>query len=317
MKQYLIQINQDFNKVFQDFLVACDVSQDSKKTYERNLKQFFSWCLENGSGAQANKNLILEFKQYLIAKDLSPYSISNYLGSLKLFFQWTEEIGLYPNITKSIKIKLPKVSAMSRRQALDLTQAKELLNEIDPSHLDGLRDFAIINLMLHNGLRSIEVIRSNMEDLQKLEGQDILWVQGKGHRQKDDYVVLLAECLKPIKNYIEMSQKEGVTLPEKSAKQPLFCSHSNRNKGGRLTTRSVRRIVKKHLRNIDLDDPRISCHSLRHTAVTLALKGGADIRHAQQMARHKSVKTTERYAHDLDKLEAPAEKVVEELLKPA
>ena len=305
----------DNDPIVHQFLNSCDVTQGSKETYQRNLKQFFLWIKNtlakskqnNAVDNPLNKTTVIQFKRYLQDKNLSPYSVANYMGTIKLFFAWTEENELFPNIAKSLKSKLPKVSAQSRRQALDLDQAKLLLAQIDRSSFEGMRDFAMINLMLHNGLRSIEVVRANIEDIQALEGTPILWVHGKGRQQKDDYVVLQEQCLHPILEYISK-----VLGGKKSG--PIFCSFSNRNYGGRLTTRSVRRTVKKFLREIDLDDPRLSCHSLRHTSVTLALKGGAEIRQTQQLARHQSVVTTERYAHDLNKLEAPAEKIIASIL---
>ena len=87
-----------------------------------------------------------------------------------------------------------------------------------------------------------------------------------------------------------------------------------RNRGGRMTTRSISRIAKQAMREQGIDSPRLTAHSMRHTAVTLALLGGATVQETQAMARHASVTTTMRYAHNLDRAEAKAEHSVDAVL---
>ena len=89
---------------------------------------------------------------------------------------------------------------------------------------------------------------------------------------------------------------------ETDEKAPLFSSTSNNNRGARLTTRSVSGIVKTRLRQAGYDSPRLTAHSLRHTAVTLSLLAGKDIAEVQQFARHANIATTMIYNHAIDKL---------------
>ena len=92
-----------------------------------------------------------------------------------------------------------------------------------------------------------------------------------------------------------------------SPTDPLFASTSNRNKGGRLTARSVSGIAKQALRNIGLDSDRYTAHSLRHTSVTYALMAGASLEETQKMARHADISTTMVYAHHVDRVRSNAE----------
>jgi len=90
----------------------------------------------------------------------------------------------------------------------------------------------------------------------------------------------------------------------------LFPSLSDMNLGQRLTTRSVSRIVKSYLRKIGLNSNRLTAHSLRHTAITLCLQGGATIQEAQALGRHANINTTLIYAHNIDRLtQAPERKI--------
>jgi len=92
---------------------------------------------------------------------------------------------------------------------------------------------------------------------------------------------------------------------------PLFASTSNRNSGGRLTTRTIRGLVKKQLRGIGLDDSRKSAHSLRHTFATLALSNGAPVTQVQEAMRHKDISTTMVYVHLMNRLKNAAERYVD------
>ena len=95
---------------------------------------------------------------------------------------------------------------------------------------------------------------------------------------------------------------------------PLFISHSDRNYGERLTTRSISRIVKDRLQASGLDDRRLTAHSLRHTAVTFSLIGGASIQEAQTLARHSDINTTLIYAHNLERIAKAPELKIDALI---
>ena len=95
----------------------------------------------------------------------------------------------------------------------------------------------------------------------------MLWVQGKGRDSKDDFVILIDETLRPLREYLSTRGNCVDT-------DPLFASISDRNNGEGLTTKSIRRIVKSILRGVNLNDKRLSAHSLRHTAISLSIKGG-------------------------------------------
>ena len=293
-------------QVIDAFLSEQDILEGSKDTYKRNLKQFFQW-LHAAKISQPVAADIIAYKKDLLDKNLSPLSISNYITAVKQFFNWAYASGLYANISMQIKPTSGSRKGHFCKDALSGEQALVMLNSIDRSTMSGKRDYALVNLMLRCGLQSIEVVRANIGDLQQKEHRQVLWIQGKGRLAKDEFIVLNDDSLTPLKEYIN---ERGPLRNQ----DPLFVSLSNRNDQKRLTTRSIRRVVKIIFRGMSLDSPRFSCHSLRHTAVTFALKGGAEIREVQRMARHASVLTTERYAHDLDTLDSPAEDAVAEFL---
>lgn len=288
----------------EDFLADQDISVSSRATYSRSLKQFSSWLYETGRSGKLDllREDILAYRDYLAAQKMSSYTISLYLTSVRKLYQWLESKRIYPDVTRGIKgAKKPRGF---RKDSLTPEQLRQALITLMGETLEDLRDYAIFNLMARTGLRDIEVSRAESRDIRQESGQAVLWIQGKGRDSKDDFVLLTKEALEPIRQYLKA---RGSVQEE----EPLFCSHSDRNNGQALTTRSISRIVKQALRQIGLDDKRLTAHSLRHTAITLSIKGGASLQQAQAMARHTDPKTTLIYFHNLDRIQAGAEKCID------
>ena len=285
----------------EDFLRSLDVAEKSRATYTRSLKQFISWLAETGRNTiELQREDILAYKEYLQSSK-SAYTVTLYLTSVSNLYQWLESQRMYPDITRGIKgAKKPKGF---RKDTLSQNQLREVLDSMELKSLEELRDYAIFNLMARTGLRDIEVSRALTGDIRMETGQPVLWIQGKGRDSKDDFVILTPEALKPIKAYLKARGRV-------KKDEPLFCSHSDRNRGEALTTRSVSRIIKQALRGVGLDDSRLTAHSLRHTAISLSIQGGASLQQAQAMARHSDSKTTLVYFHNLERISLGAEKCI-------
>jgi integrase/recombinase XerC/integrase/recombinase XerD len=283
----------------EDFLASLDVAESSKATYTRSLRQFIDWLDDTDrKSLQLAREDILAYKNYL--KDrLSVYTVNQYLTAVRKLYQWLESKKIYPDITRGIS-GIQKPDGF-RKDTLTPEQLREALDAMDTDRLTGMRDYALFNLMARTGLRDIEVSRALVEDIRQEAGEAVLYIQGKGRLVKDKFVVLMPETEKPIRDYLQARGKVDKT-------EPLFISHSDRNRGDGLTTRSISRIIKKAFRRIGLDDERITAHSLRHTAITLSIKGGASLHQAQAMARHKSPETTMVYFHNLKRIEEAAER---------
>ena len=286
-----------------EFLNSLDVKETSRETYTKALKQFFIY-LQGRNIREVTREDIIGYKQFLREQGKSPFTITTYLVAIRRFFDWAESKGFYRNVARGIKGA--RRSRGFKKDVLTVHQIKELLESIDTSTLKGKRDFALINLLVRTGLRTIEVVRANVEDIKQVGGEAVLYVQGKGREDKDDFVVLTPGALKPLREYLtERRAKTG---------EPLFTSLSNKNSNERLTTRSIRRIIKERLRAIGIDDDRLTAHSLRHTAITLSLIGGASLQETQRMARHSNINTTLIYAHNIDRIKNAPERRIDQVL---
>ena len=273
------------------YIAFVDVAKKSAETYAKAIKQLIIY-LRLRSIEEPQREDIISFREELKATNHKASTIQTYIVSIRLFFKWTAQEGIYPNIADNIKC--PKVSREHKKDYLTANQIKEILKGIDKETLQGKRDYALISLLVTCGLRTIEVVRANKEDLQALGENTVLYIQGKGREDKAEYVKVPQPTEKAIREYLKARGKI-------EDNEPLFASLSNNSKGERMTTRAIRGIVKESFLKAGYDSNRLTTHSLRHTAVTLSLLSGKDITEVQEFARHKNIATTMIYNHALDK----------------
>jgi integrase/recombinase XerD len=297
-----------FCQLIEQFIAHQDVTPKSKVAYRNALKQFFTW-FDQCKISNPTRETILAYKEYMDAKGLRPFTRSAYLVAVRKFFEWTETVTLYPNIARGIKGAKKQVKS-HQKNALTLIQIQLLLSCIDRHTIRGKRDFALINLLIRTGLRLIEVVRAQVDDIVQENDQALLWIRGKARDGKDDFVVLTCDCLDPLFDYINARQLS-------STKAPLFASVSDRNYGKSLTIYTLSRLIKKYLRAIGINSSRVTAHSLRHTFGVMTMQAGASLYEVQLAMRHTAPTTTEIYLGDIEKLkriEASPERKLSEFL---
>ena len=277
--------------LYSSFISFLDAKPKTVETYTRALKQFFSWMNDNGI-TQPGFEDIKAYREELAATH-KPATTQMYIFVVRRFFEWTGSEGLYPNVAG--KIKGAKLNREPKKDYLTSDQAKAVLQGINKETLQGKRNYAIVALMLTGGLRDIEASRANVEDLRAAGNNTVLYIQGKGRDERAEYVIIPEQTERAIREYLRERGKADPT-------EPLFISTSNNSSGQRLTTRSISSICKEAMVAAGYDSDMLTAHSLRHTAVTLALiANGGNIQEAQQFARHANISTTQIYAHNLER----------------
>lgn len=296
-KEVTQTFKEDIQNLLEAFLSGLDVKESSRKLYGRTLKQFFTWIERTGRNlSELTKADATEYKAYLENElKLSPLTIGSYIVSLRKFYEWIENEGLYKNITRGIKT--PQRSQAFEKQYLSEAKSRELLGHFESL---SLRDYAIVNLMLRTGLRTIEVSRALVGDICFMGEQRVLKIWGKGKTEAEkgkdyNFVVLTDKAYLPIKNYLEATRKGA------RGGEPLFTSISHQNQGKQLSTRTISGICKEGLRSIGLDGREYTAHSLRHTTASLLLGNGQPLLAVQHVLRHASVNTTQRYTKQKEK----------------
>lgn len=300
----LVLKQSNLEDLFKQFIIFIDASPNTIRTYRGSLKQWFIYLRQNQI-VQPTAETVRQYRDYLQENGKKPTTVKNYIIAVKRFFQWTEEADLYPNVAKHIKSG--HISKNFKRDYLTGSQARQILGHIDRSTLKGKRDYAMLVTMLTMGLRTIEVVRANIDDIRTKGNTTVLYVQGKGHEDKDDLIRMPQHVESAIRDYLSVRKANDLS-------EPLFTSTSNHNVDGRMTTRSIRRIVKTAFISAGYDSPRLTAHSTRHTAATLSLLNGASLQQTQELLRHRNIGTTEIYAHNIDATTNPAATDVEKAI---
>ena len=269
-----------------------DKSAETVKTYNKALKNFFSFLKANSITAPCRDDVIRYRDELRATKSVGTAKL--YLTAVKIFSRWLASTGSYPNFADGVKApKRDEADETHTREALTLDEAKQVLNSFSGTSEKTLRDKLIMRLMLNCGLRSVEVVRLDSTDIERRHGKIFLKVWGKGRSGKTARVEISKTIYDMILDYLNTRGAKCKTG------EPMFTSTSNRNRGQRLQTQTVSRLAKKIFRSVGIDSPTVTCHSCRHTAATVMLLNGVDISKVQKILRHKSATTTEVYRHDI------------------
>ena len=289
----------DMGALIGEFLEAQDIRPVSKRLYKVGVETFVSWLSREGI-SQPDRGEVLRFKTFLIERKYAANTINCYLVGVSRFFAFLEGSRLYPDITRDIKgVRQPKSHL---RESLTGKQVLEVLESIDRSSPLGKRNYAMFALMAATGLRTCSIIEADFADLVPRGDEAQLRYRNKGRDSKDESALIVAHVLKPIHAYLKTRKN---VRPD----TPLFVGHGG---SSRLTTKTVRYVVKNFLRENGIDDPRLSAHSLRHTFATTALKNGAHLLNVSKALGHSSVTTTQVYLHSIDRMgEGAAERFVD------
>ena len=289
-----------------NYVDTLDRKEITKSSYRSILLRWANY-LKSKRIYSPNKRDIIAYKEK-IAKSTGSASIQKTIVVLRGFYKYLKLSGKYDDITYGVRGA--KVEKTFKKNPLEIDEIMKLISkakEESTISISHLRNYAIIVLMVTTGMRTIEVVRANINDLMIHKNKKRLYIQGKGRDGKDEYVKLSEEVYEVLSDYLNKRNDNF---------DPLFVSHKGKV-GSRLTTRSIRGIIKDLLRAIDIDDKRYSAHSLRHSLATILIKNAhGTLAEAQQILRHKDISTTEIYNHALMREENDGEiKVANLLLK--
>lgn len=289
--------------LFTRWAAFIDAAPKSIETYKRNIKPFMLYMQDNGITHPKREDVIAY--RDMLKEEHKATTVNAYLIAVKLFFQWLETENIYPNITAHVKAC--KLSKDHQKDPLTVKQTRKVFSAINRDTLIGKRDYALLLIMITAGLRDIETVRANVEDLRTRGDNTVLYLQGKGRDDRAEYVNCVEIAEDAIRDYLTARGKPAGT-------SPLFVSHAHRNEGERLTTRSISRIVKTRLQAAGLDSDRLTAHSLRHTAGTTNLRNGGTLEETQQLLRHKSPVTTMIYIQEIERDKNRSEERIAQVL---
>lgn len=280
---------EDQIRTFVSFLEAeQNASGETVRNYRSDLRQLASFlhAANPGSGtpraADVTTEQIRAYLHWLDRKGEKASSLARKLACLRSFYRFLVREGLVQK-NPAEGLKSPKLPKLLPR-VLTKDDAGALMDFPTGQSSLSLRDRALLETLYSTGARVSEAVGINLEDLSLTEG--LIHLRGKGRKER--VVPIGHVAIDAIARYRRSLVASAVSqqLPA-----PLFLNH----RGGRITTRSVARIVAQYSRR--LAGGAVSPHALRHSFATHLLDEGADLRSIQEMLGHASLSTTQKYTH--------------------
>jgi len=270
-----------------------DRRPETRGTYTRALREFLVWFPRQRHFVFAVGD-VRRYKRHLaVTRGLASVSVGTYLTALRRFFEYLVRQGVLSS-NPAKEVAGSSRPSQHSRATLSADDVRQILETVDRNDLRGLRDFAVLHLMVGCALSEVELVRADLGDLQHKGETAVLMVQGKGRVHKDAAVVLPAQARAALDAYL---QARGPAAPD----DPLFVSDGNRTRGMRMTTRGIRDRVNQYLDRSGVrkgKSKKVSPYSLRHTAAALLAAGGATPDELQKKLRLGTVATAMLYFGD-------------------
>jgi integrase/recombinase XerC len=267
---------------FVEELKRDNASPHTLAAYESDLRQFLEYFsprdLEPPAPAEFDVLKIREWLASLYDQKLSAVSIRRKLAALRVFFRFLVREGVAPINTPRL-LRTPR-SPKKLPEVMSTEQANALLDGVAAGKIERphpARDLAILELLYGCGLRVSELVGLNLDDVDRAER----WLRVRGKGRKERQVPFGGKAADALERYL--SERGG-------AEPALFLNH----RGGRLTDRGVRGIVKLYATFL-AGDSSIHPHSFRHAFATHLLGDGADLRSIQELLGHARLSTTQKY----------------------
>jgi integrase/recombinase XerC len=294
---------EDTIRAFVTFLeLEQGASRETIRGYRSDLRQFFSFATEQSHASQPSLSLneidpylIRGYLAWLDKRKAKKSSLARKLATLRSFYRFLMREGMATS-SPADEVRTPKLPRYLPR-VLSKDDANALMDTPVGENVLSRRDRAVLETLYSTGARVSELVGMNWDDLDMPGG--LVRLRGKG--RKDRIVPIGTVALDSLHDY-----RRGLAAPQPpkgkkvtkvgglrdgSSDGPVFRNH----RGGRLTARSVERIVERY--SSHLAGGRISPHALRHSFATHLLDEGADLRAIQEMLGHASLGTTQKYTH--------------------
>jgi integrase/recombinase XerC len=282
-------------RAFMTFLeLERHASHETVRNYVSDIRQFQAFINVQHSGgpildpAAVKTESIQAYLHWLDRKGEKSTSMARKLASLRSFYRYLQREGMVGH-NPAVVMRTPKQPKHLPR-VLTKDDAAALM-EFPADQAGGLlRDRALLETLYSTGARVSELVGINLEDLHASEG--LVHLRGKGRKER--IVPIGAVAFRAIQAYLNERPLKESRTPTTKIKQGMSPVFRNR-RGGRLTTRSVGRIVARYSNR--LAGGSVSPHTLRHSFATHLLDEGADLRSIQEMLGHVSLNTTQKYTH--------------------
>ncbi|MFJ8065190.1 site-specific tyrosine recombinase XerD [Psychrobacillus sp. NPDC096426] len=263
------------------------LAENTLVSYQKDLVDYIQSVLET----QQLHNLDLVERQHILVhlrklkeEGKSARTIARHISSIRSFHQFL----LREKVTSkdpTIHLELPQIE-QKLPNFLSVEELTNLLNSIDLSKPQGIRDLAMFELMYASGMRISECLNLDLEDLHLTMG--FVRVFGKGGKER--IIPLGGAAIRACERYLEEARPKLLKQAERT--DAIFISQ----RGKRLTRQGIWKLLNKHVLNAGIQKD-ITPHILRHSFATHLIENGADLRAVQEMLGHADISTTQIYTH--------------------
>jgi site-specific recombinase XerD len=289
----VVDAGPDAAKTFLEFFTATIRNKNTREAYGRTVSRFLIWCEERGLGLRSIQPL--HVAAYIETHKGSRPTVKQHLAATRMLFDWLVRNQVLPTNPASSVRGPTHVVKRGKTPVLTADQARKLLDAIDVSTVGGLRDRALIGVMVYSFARVSAVVAMSVEDY--FQSGKRWWVRLHEKGGKEHAVPAHHNAEAYIDAYIESAGIEG------DKKGPLFrtLDRSRALTGTRITRTDVLRMVKRWSKAAGLPYSTC-CHTFRATGITAYLENGGTIENAQAIAAHESPRTTKLYDRTSDEI---------------
>lgn len=291
----IVDAGERATKAFLEFFFASIRNTNTRLAYARAVSVFLLWCEERGLALSTIQPLAVAAYVEKLGRERSAPTVKQHLAAVRMLFDWLVVHQVVPWNPAS-SVRGPKyVVKRGKTPVLTADQARTLLDSIDVGKIAGLRDRAIIGVMVYSFARVGAVCAMNVSDYYPDGKRWWLRLHEKGGKRHQVPAHHNAEAY--LDAYIEAAGIEG------DKKAPLFRTLDEKRQltAERITRNDVLRMVKRRAEAAKLPH-EISCHTFRATGITAYLENGGTIENAQAIAAHESPRTTKLYDRTSDEI---------------
>jgi len=274
---------------FFEFFAATIPNANTRESYMRDVRRFFTWCQERHFDPMTVTSIHLSGYREDLRTQIEPPSVKRHFSSLRTLYAWWVEKG----VLEKNPVREVKTEKFSRTEgktpALDLHDMQRMFESFDTSSLIGLRDRALVAVMAYTFARVEAVVSLRVKDYAPLGKRSVIYLSEKGGKQRE--IPAHHKLEESLDAYIQAAAIGG----EKDS--PLFRSAAGRT--GKLTARPMARqdafyMIRRRLKDAGIEGA-FSCHSFRATGITTFLENGGSLETAQWIAGHADSRTTKLY----------------------
>jgi integrase/recombinase XerD len=282
------------SKRFLEFFTANIRNPNTRLSYMRAIIPFLAWCDERGLELRQVEPIAVAAYIERLTKERAPQTVKQHLAAIRMLFDWLVTGQIVP-FNPAASVRGPRYSIRKgKTPVLSAQETRKLLDSIDTSHVVGLRDRALIGVMVYSFARVSAIVSMRVRDYYPQGKRYWIRLHEKGGKFHEVPVHHTAESY--LDEYIE-----AASIAEEKSK-PLF--RSTRGRSRELTTRAVSRFDAYKMIQRRAEDAgilsKIACHTFRATGITEYMRNGGTIEHAQQIAAHESPRTTKLYDRTSD-----------------